>query len=314
MVMKSNPLRYALIGFWLLLLCQFGMVLHGLFSNYWISFPGSTARIETYAVFLFIGVVLFSSSNHRITFEDPANRILIAFWLLLLLLYSFQDVQSTISWYTGERFGNFGWPGYVVAGLLISIVPGLVLFNKRIAPLGVIKLTVITGFFIISVNHILDLIYGSHWYSIYGNLEGFVRHIPDNNDWAQATLNWIQTPYWAVPRLITYVALGYVLSKWKGVRLSAAVSILVVVIDATVGWLIYLPLDGLFEAAGLSSILQYAPSVVLRAYLIQIGILVSFALTGVFITRVRWPSPIPSKTRHYTVRRIITTNLLHRRH
>src|SRR5205823_6455684 len=129
MVEKPGPFGCILLGFWFALLCLFGEVVHGLFAGYWISFATDRTPIQNFAVFLFVGVVLFSSASPWIDRAGPLNRILIACWLALLLVYGLQGVQHTISWYSGERFGNSGWLGYVVAVALISSIPLLALTN-----------------------------------------------------------------------------------------------------------------------------------------------------------------------------------------
>jgi|GEM_PF-5592190 len=232
--------------------------------------------------------------------------IFLGLWLALFLRAAFGDLFRY-----DFPMVYFPWTGYFVYGLIIG-VPLLVILFKRIADLGVVRLTVYTGFLVILAFYLLDLLLerthlGTGW------LDG-----PNGFDWGEAISASVEGAGWV--RLITYIGLGCVVARRKGLILGIVISMLIALVDSIIGWLVLLPGDGGFESAPLRLFLDYYwPEVIpaiLRDVLIQVIVLTFFGLLGAMITRYRWPRSyrprlVPSsKRRHRPARRITLDNRL----
>jgi len=211
------------------------------------------------------------------------RRSLLALWLALFLWSGLQQI-----FVYPYPISTYPWTVYFVYGLMLG-VPLLVIASRRIASLGLIRLTVCAGFIVALTYDVLNFAYSYDWFGMYVRLRVGMWITPDATDWTQYLLVWLGFPGWLNFRLITYLGLGYVLAKRKGLLTGVAISVVIGLMDCALGWLVFLPGKGDFEAPPLSVVLQYDLPEFLKALLAQVTILAALALLGAFVAQVRWP-------------------------
>jgi hypothetical protein len=250
-----------------------------------MSFLGLTVIVDYLAVYLLVGVALLVTASNATKESAFAPYTLAGAWLAMLMLIGLGDAQKTLNWASGGGHDNSGWLGYVVVGLLISSVLILVSVSRGVAGQGLIWLTVYTGFLILIVDGVLQSVYGSDWEDFAARL----GPVPaDGYGWMEV---WTYTP--DLIRILTYIGLGYLVARRKGVIVGTAITTLVALADSGLGvlalalhqmlfipslWKAVMQLVGLGEVVG-----SLAVDLVARA-----SILALLGLMGAMTTRVRW--------------------------
>lgn len=213
-------------------------------------------------------------------------RFLLGCWLALFLRSAFDKLF--VYDYPINAFPEIR---YFIYGLILG-VPFLVVASKAVSALGPIKLTVLTGFLIVLAYHVLNLVYAYDWFGMYVRLGLGMWARSDDTIWSRYFEVWLQYFDWIGFRLITYIGLGYLLAKRKGLLVGMAIGSLIALADNVLGWLVFLPHDGEFEAAPLSFVLDYYSAELLKTLLAQVSVLSVFVVFGALVMLVRWPRVI----------------------
>ena len=232
-------------------------------------------------------LALFIAAADSARIRPWVTRALIAVWLVLFLLGGFDDFFQYTYEISDWPWQWYPWIGYYLYGLVIG-VPLLVIALKRVAELGIIKLTVYMGFLITFSLYQIDLLNGQGWFGMYVRLGIGMFGGPEGFDWIEAIGTWTHNLDWLGYRLFTYAGLGYLVAKRTRVISGFLICMLVALIDSTLSWLVFLPDDGDFEAESLLLVLQYEWPVVLRAIVIQVVYLTLFSVGGLIATRTGW--------------------------
>jgi hypothetical protein len=291
-------LRYSFFVLWLVLFLPLWAQVDSSRSNYIL--PAECFFISLPVA---LALLLISSSLPKNIGSRP--RLLLGLWLALFLRAAFGALFRY-----DYPIAAWPWIGYFVYGLIIG-VPLVVVVFKRFADLGMLRLTVFAGFLVILAYYLLDLLYGLNWFSLYVRLDVGMFGSSGGFDWVEGVTAWLGKEKWVSYRLITYVCLGYLIAKHKGLIWSIAISMVIALADSALGWLVFLPNDGEFEAPPMRFVAEYYWPELLRALLIQVSILTFFALGGALITRFHWrrsyrPRFVPSLKGKYRPARRIT--------
>jgi hypothetical protein len=260
----------------------------------------STLPMECFVICLPVGLALLVVSSSLPKSIGSQPRILLALWLALFLRAAFGDLI-----WGGIPAVSRPWAGYFVYALIFG-VPLAVIFFRRLADLDVVRLTVFSGISSILAYYLLDFL---------GELRFIGTDVVDLSngfDWGEAIGASVESSGWV--RLVTYIGLGYLVTRRKGIVLAIVASLSVALMDAIIGWLVLLFGNG---GLPLEFLLDYWPDVLpelIRDVFIKVMVLTFFGLLGALVTLLRWPRSyrphlVPSnKARHRPARRITPDN------
>jgi hypothetical protein len=285
-------LRYSFFVLWFILFLPLCALVDPSGSGY--SLSG-----ECFVISLPLGLVLLVISSSLPKNIGSRPRILLALWLALFLRAAFGDLI-----WGGIPAVYRPWAGYLVYALIFG-VPLSVIFFRRLADLGAVKLTVYTGFSFILAYYFLDFL---------GELRFIgtdVVNVSDGFDWGEAIGASVESSGWV--RLVSYIGLGYLVTRRKGFVLATVACLSLALMDAIIGWLVLLFGNG---GLPLEFLLNYWPDVlpeIMRDVLIKVIVLTFFGLLGALIARLRWPrsySPhlVPANKERYRPARRITSD------
>ena len=241
-------------------------------------------------------------------------------WVVTFLLFGLcPDLHYVVYQYDLHAlnwlFEGIWWSGdpqvrYLAVGLVVGI--GLIALAPRpLTGLGTVRLTMSVGFFIILFNYGLDLFDGR--YGLFSR--GSDIEVTWLEQWISAR---IEYPSWV--GLVTYVSLGYLLVRRKGLRWAFAVSAVIALADSLVGWLVLrlyilrlvpeaMKTDPWLTWAKVWEDFTYGIWAEVLALLMQASILSFFGFLGAMLTQVRWPDLarrlFPKKYRRYRPNRRI---------
>lgn len=216
-------------------------------------------------------------------------RILLALWLALFL-WSGSSRLFAQDYY----INSWDWTAYLAYVLTLGI-PLLVIASKKLAALGPIKLTVFSGFILMLVYDVFNLHYQYRPFYI-------TDVMPDGSHWVSYAADWLGFSTWVSYRLITFIGLGYLIARRRGVIRGMFICMLVALADSQLG--------DLASITGLAHDLESVPSslrlqfgwfdvwlVSLETVLVQVMYLSIFALAGAMITLIPWRRFLPTPVR-----------------